>query len=1368
HLLTYGITEGRSLGNGIQLPVFDNDPLFTGGLAANNHLDAWERVKLIAPFVPTFERPAGWTPPADTPIPVDFRPPAGSDFKLVVPPEVTVPAGVTLSEQVFVPGNGTTPTPTPNPTPAPNPEAPAQGNEGGGAISPGSNTPAFTPSNNNGTWTLPSTNGDVSLSINGTNYILTPTNGEPFTIPAGSLNTLVVPAAIRLTGTTDVLKNGTAIDGAVTVSNAPVSISDANTISGKTSGVVTATLAGNSLASLVHNDTGIKESNNAYTVTVNDAENAALNATDLASLGGKTTGTVTVTNAVNISGTAADVTAALVTPATKVEAGKANVVINGSVNASELGAIREKTTGSITLEGTEEKDTYDLSTLGAGDLIINGKGGDDTISTGAGNDTLTGGTGNDTISGGSGNDTLMGGAGADSLTGGDGVDTVSYADLINSGSHGFDEDRIAGMVINLTDSKIPGGTIGSLSIFSGNYLGGGAGGTDNGPDIAAGTAGYLTTSLANASINGTGNRDSLATIESVIGSSLNDYIALGDGGMSAEGGAGKDAILGGEGNDTLDGGIGDDILSGAGGNDRITGGDGADSITGGAGADDITGGAGIDTYHFVGEGSANSSETVMDVYRGVTSEDRFDFSKITQTAESLASNITVTLSVDKAGVTDNNVISALVTNGMVTGYVTGNGSTVTAISAEDTSAFTFEQALAAVRQSVTGLGELAVFRHGTDAYVFIEAGDNDMVAKLAEANVTGVTVTAEVMSLTVDTTAPAYASAVISGENKVVTLTYNKSLVSNVPDLKAAVTFSANGKTFSALGTNDTVTIDGDKLVVTFETALTGGTNAIKVAANSLKDAYGNIQAQDATAADVEAPDIIAPTLASTAVSGDNKIITLTYSENLVSNVNDATALKAAVQFATDGTTFNALGANDTVAIDGNKLVVTVEAALTGTSNVIQVAAATLKDGSGNIASAAATTSAIAAGNLAPAISNVTFDASGVTFTATDPDATDTLQAYISFTNNNVTTNTLLNGLTVNKGQPTTYIVAAQSYPALKGNLMVADRPLTDPAVQTTTYIDTLIGIGTNDDDSIITQSALVAYGFGGNDTLVGYTASDTIWGGEGNDQITGYGGSDYLYGDAGNDTFVFNAGELFGVGEANKDLTDAKIIGGDGDDAIMLNTDGAWNISTNNAFDSARISGIETININTATGNNVSIVLKDDAYEAGLRKVDLSNDTYSGGITTISVAAETGSSNGYTLIGSAGADTIIGGAGADTITLGLGADVLVLNQTATADTITDYKVTDDVIHLSKSVYTALVGAVGATTLDTDFVSLANAAALTGGSVAASTNSQAFVFLQDTGALYYNTDVETAGGLTLVGIFQGGARLVATEFTIVA
>ena len=75
---------------------------------------------------------------------------------------------------------------------------------------------------------------------------------------------------------------------------------------------------------------------------------------------------------------------------------------------------------------------------------------------------------------------------------------------------------------------------------------------------------------------------------------------------------------------------------------------------------------------------------------------------------------------------------------------------------------------------------------------------------------------------------------------------------------------------------------------------------------------------------------------------------------------------------------------------------------------------------------------------------------------------------------------------------------------------------------------------------------------------------------------------------------------------------------------------------------------------------------------------------------------------------------------------------------------------------------------VGDVTLGAEFTTVANAAALTGSSVAASTDAQDFIFLQDTGALYYNADAATAGGLVLVGTFQGGALLVATEFTIIA
>ena len=65
-------------------------------------------------------------------------------------------------------------------------------------------------------WTLPSANGNVGITKNGENYVLTPANGAPFTIPVNNLNTLVVPNGISLSGTADVLKTGPSITGAVT------------------------------------------------------------------------------------------------------------------------------------------------------------------------------------------------------------------------------------------------------------------------------------------------------------------------------------------------------------------------------------------------------------------------------------------------------------------------------------------------------------------------------------------------------------------------------------------------------------------------------------------------------------------------------------------------------------------------------------------------------------------------------------------------------------------------------------------------------------------------------------------------------------------------------------------------------------------------------------------------------------------------------------------------------------------------------------------------------------------------------------------------------------------------------------------------
>ncbi|MFM7084705.1 MAG: S8 family serine peptidase [Hyphomicrobium sp.] len=117
-------------------------------------------------------------------------------------------------------------------------------------------------------------------------------------------------------------------------------------------------------------------------------------------------------------------------------------------------------------------------------------------------DTLTGLAGNDTLSGADGDDILNGGAGDDILNGGNGSDTASYE----------------------------------------------------------GTTSSVTVSLALTSSQSTGGagRDTLNSIENLIGGQANDTLTGNAGNNRIDGGAGSDNLNGGAGNDTLIGGLGAD------------------------------------------------------------------------------------------------------------------------------------------------------------------------------------------------------------------------------------------------------------------------------------------------------------------------------------------------------------------------------------------------------------------------------------------------------------------------------------------------------------------------------------------------------------------------------------------------------------------------------------------------------------------------------------------------------------------------------------------------------------------------------------------------------------------------------------------
>lgn len=232
-----------------------------------------------------------------------------------------------------------------------------------------------------------------------------------------------------------------------------------------------------------------------------------------------------------------------------------------------------------------------------------------------------------------------------------------------------------------------------------------------------------------------------------------------------------------------------------------------------------------------------------------------------------------------------------------------------------------------------------------------------------------------------DMVPPVYQSAAINGTNKVVTLTFSENLLANVPDLKSAVTFAANGTNFAPLGAGDSVAINENTLVVTFNTALTGSSNKIKVAANSLKDVSGNVLSAVTTTGAIETFDITAPAYQGAVIDSAKKVVTMTFSENLVANVTD---LKSAVTFSSDLTNFTALGLDDAVAISGNTLVVTFNTALTGDNNKVKVAANSLKDAAGNVLGTETTTVALVGLDItAPAYQNAAIDSTNKIVTLT-------------------------------------------------------------------------------------------------------------------------------------------------------------------------------------------------------------------------------------------------------------------------------------------------------------------------------------------------------------------------------------------------
>jgi Ca2+-binding RTX toxin-like protein len=267
------------------------------------------------------------------------------------------------------------------------------------------------------------------------------------------------------------------------------------------------------------------------------------------------------------------------------------VAISGTGNAAAntlignaLDNVLDGAGGADTLSGGAGNDTYYVDD--AGDIVVEGGAGIDTVHTtlgaytltvgvevlvydGAGAFTGTGNAGLNTLTGGAGDDTLWGLGGADVLNGGDGVDTLYGGDGVDILDGGAGADILDGGLGNdvfLVDDA------GDTTVEA---LNGGA-------DTVRSTA--LSYALGD-------------NVEVLTFTGSGDFVGAGNGLQN-----------------TLTGGDGDDTLSGLAGNDKLVGGAGADRLIGGAGGDNLTGGTGADTFVFqlASDSAGSLVDTIVD------------------------------------------------------------------------------------------------------------------------------------------------------------------------------------------------------------------------------------------------------------------------------------------------------------------------------------------------------------------------------------------------------------------------------------------------------------------------------------------------------------------------------------------------------------------------------------------------------------------------------------------------------------------------------------------------------------------------------------------------------------------------------------
>lgn len=245
----------------------------------------------------------------------------------------------------------------------------------------------------------------------------------------------------------------------------------------------------------------------------------------------------------------------------------------------------------------------------------------------------------------------------------------------------------------------------------------------------------------------------------------------------------------------------------------------------------------------------------------------------------------------------------------------------------------------------------------------------------------------------------------------------------------------------------------------------------------------------------------------------------------------------------------------------------------------------------------------------------------------------------------------------------------------------------------------------------LVGLAALSATGNDANNTLIGNGGANTLNGGGGNDYLLGAGGTDIFIGGAGNDMFV--------VDSASETIVE---LAGGGSDAVISSV----------TFDLGSAANVERLSLR----GNGAINGTGNALHNGLNGAEGAN----------------------TLSGLDGNDIINGGLGTDTLTGGAGLDIFVFNTALGAgniDTVTDFNAALDTFRIDNAVFTVLAS-TGAL-----------AAGFFRAGAAARDADDFIIYNQTTGALFYDSNANGAGGAVQFAQLTAGTLVTAADFTVI-